>query len=141
MKYEIDTLLIAGGKIKCLRCTARSKRTGQQCGAPALRSSKAQKCRVHGGKSTGPKTEAGIRRIRKANMSSGNETKEAREDRSLKSLWFSQVEDAMHVLKMTTAKRTRGRKPSGYTKLTSIDDVKLWASLDILHPIKASNEV
>jgi hypothetical protein len=52
------TLVCASGKIKCLRCTAKSKRTGEQCGAPALRDSKTQKCRIHGGKSTGPKTEA-----------------------------------------------------------------------------------
>jgi hypothetical protein len=38
-----------------------------------------------------------------------------------------QLEDAMHVLKMTTAKRTRGRKPSGYTPLTTIKDVFLFA--------------
>ncbi len=133
-------LILAAGKIKCIQCTAKSKRTGRQCKAPALRISKTQKCRIHGGKSTGPKTEGGIKRIALANTISGNETKEARESRSRKNLWFSQAEDAIHVLKMTTAKKTRGRKPSGYTKLTSINDVKLWASLDILHPNKASND-
>jgi hypothetical protein len=34
-----------------------------------------------------------------------------------------QLEDAMHVLKMTTATRTRGRKPNGYKPLTTIKDV------------------
>ena len=38
-----------------------------------------------------------------------------------------QLEDAMHVLKMTTATRTRGRKPTGYVPLTTIKDVVLFA--------------
>jgi hypothetical protein len=38
-----------------------------------------------------------------------------------------QLEDAMHVLKMTTATRTRGRKPSGYMPLTTIKDVVMFA--------------
>jgi len=134
------TLVCASGKIKCLRCTAKSKRTGEQCGAPALRVSKTQKCRIHGGKSTGPKTEAGIQRIREANTVSGNETKKAREERSQKNLWFAQVEDVMQVLEMTSSPRNRGRKPNGYIKIKSLDDVKEWAANDSLHPIRASVE-
>ena len=133
-------LILAAGKIKCLRCTAKSKRTGQQCGAPALRISKTQKCRIHGGKSTGPKTDAGIQRIREANITSGNETKAAREERSKKNLWFAQAEDVMEVLEMTTGSRNRGRKPNGYTKIKSLDDVKEWAANDVLHRITASLE-
>jgi hypothetical protein len=144
MKHSIGALnlnkflTIAGGKISCRRCTAISKRSGQQCGAPALRISKTQKCRIHGGKSTGPKTEAGIQRIRESNITSGNETKTAREDRSKKNLWFAQAEDVMQVLEMTTSPRNRGRKPNGYTKIKTLDDVKEWAANDILHPIRAS---
>lgn len=133
-------LSAAGGKIKCLRCTAKSKRTGQQCGAPALRISKTQKCYFHGGKSTGPKTGAGIQRIREANIISGNETKVARMERSHKNLWFAQAEDVMEVLDMTTAKRTRGKKPSGYAKIKTIDDVKNWVLEDRLHLIRPSVE-
>jgi hypothetical protein len=39
------------------------------------------------------------------------------------SLKLAQLEDMMHVLKMTTAKRTRGPKPLNYKRLTSLDDV------------------
>jgi len=102
-------LILAAGKIKCIQCTAKSKRTGQQCKAPALRISKTQKCRIHGGKSTGPRTEDGIHRIREANTTSGNETKEARDERSRKNLWFAQAEDVMQVLEMTNSPRNRGR--------------------------------
>jgi hypothetical protein len=133
-------LVTADGHIKCLRCTAKSKRTGQQCGAPALRISKTQKCRIHGGKSTGPKTEAGIQRIRESNITSGNETKAAREERSKKNLWFAQAEDVMQVLEMISSPRNRGRKPNGYIKIKSLDDVKEWAANDSLHPIRASVE-
>lgn len=135
-----EYLHIAAGKIKCLRCTAKSKRTGQQCGAPALRISKTQKCRIHGGKSTGPKTEVGIRKIREANTTSGNETKEARKERSRKNLWFAQAEDVMEVLEMTTGPRNRGRKPNCYSKIKTLDDVKEWVANDVLHPIRASFE-
>ena len=54
---ENDMMTLAGGRIRCRRCNAKSKRTLLQCGAPALRTK--TKCRTHGGKSTGPRTEAG----------------------------------------------------------------------------------
>lgn len=138
---EVEKYLeTANGRIVCLRCTAKSKRTGQQCGAPALRVSKTQKCRIHGGRSTGPKTVAGIQRIREANTTHGNETKEAREERSKKNLWFAQVEDVMTVLDMRVGLKNRGPKPNGYQKVTTLQDVKDWVSKDSLHLIRGSFE-
>ena len=61
-------LLTGRGKIQCLRCTAKSSRTGVQCGRPALKSSKTQKCQYHGGRSTGPKTAGGKARIAAAHI-------------------------------------------------------------------------
>lgn len=125
MEHEIHTALsTAGGKIQCLRCNARSKRTGQQCGRPALKSSKTQKCQFHGGRSTGPKTAEGRQRIADAQTIHGRETNAARQLRSRGSLRLAQLEDAMHVLGMTTANRIRGRKPSGYIPLRTIEDVR-----------------
>jgi len=72
----------AGGKIRCPRCQAMSKRTGQQCGAPAMRGK--TKCAYHGGKSTGPKTEAGRQRIVAALTKNGRESRAQRERRALK---------------------------------------------------------
>jgi len=72
----------AGGKITCPRCQAISKRTGQQCGAPAMRGK--TKCAYHGGKSTGPKTEAGRQRIVAALTKHGRESRAQRERRALK---------------------------------------------------------
>ena len=51
------TLTTAGGRIKCLRCNAMSKRKKLQCGGPAVKGK--TKCRFHGGLSTGPRTELG----------------------------------------------------------------------------------
>jgi hypothetical protein len=51
------TLATAGGRIKCLRCNAMSKRTKLQYAGPAVKGK--TKCRFHGGRSTGPRTELG----------------------------------------------------------------------------------
>jgi hypothetical protein len=67
---EISRVLVtAGGKIRAGRCLARSKRTGDQCGAPAEKGK--QVCRFHGGRSTGPRTELGKEKIRAALRSHG----------------------------------------------------------------------
>jgi hypothetical protein len=123
MIEAIKFLTTAAGRIKCLRCTALSTRTKLQCGRPALKSSKTQKCGSHGGLSTGPKTAEGRQRIADAKTVHGRDTKAARLERSRGSLRLAQLEDAMHVLGMTSAKRTRGRKPNGYTPIRTIDDV------------------
>jgi len=132
-------LVTGGGKITCLRCTAMSKRSGEQCKKPALKSSRTQKCDFHGGGSTGPKTEAGKARIAAVHTVHGRETREQRSDRSAASARISRLEDAMHVLKMTTAPRSRGRKAAGYTPITSVEGVVQMLIDDLLHcntPVK-----
>ena len=119
-------LTTAGGKIQCLRCTAKSVRRGNQCLKPALKSSRTLKCKTHGN-SKGPVTEAGKARSAAAHVTTGEYTKQAIRERSQKLAEMMQLEDAMHVLKMTTATRTRGRKPNGYKPLTTIKDVFLFA--------------
>ncbi len=133
-KNNLQTRLqTAGGRIECLRCTARSKRTGLQCGRPALKSSKTQKCDFHGGRSSGPKTQDGKDRIAAAHTIHGRETREQRAERSATSARISQLEDAMHVLKMTTALRSRGRKATGYKPITSVEGVVQMVLDDLLH--------
>lgn len=111
-------LFTAGGKICCARCRAKSKRTRLQCGAPAERGKRV--CRFHGARSTGPKTEEGKLRIARSKVKHGGETREARTKRSEKSALLAHLEDIMHVTNMTTALRTRGRKPLGYTPITTL---------------------
>ena len=120
-------LSTAGGKIQCLRCTAKSVRSGNQCLKPSLKSSRTQKCSTHGGRNKGPITEAGKARSAASHVKTGEFTKQAIKERSQKLTEMMQLEDAMHVLKMTTATRTRGRKPTGYVPLTTIKDVVLFA--------------
>lgn len=120
-------LATAGGRIRCLRCTAKSVRSGNQCLKPALKSSRTQKCGHHGGRNKGPVTEAGKARSAAAHVKTGEFTKQAIQERSKKLAEMMQLEDACHILGLTNATRTRGRKPSGYTPLTYIKDVVMFA--------------
>ena len=127
MKYKgvvVEQFLsTAGGRITCLRCTAKSLKSGGQCFKPALKSSRTFKCTTHGGRNKGPITEAGKARSAAAHVKTGEFTKQAIRERSQKLAEMMQLEDVMHVLEMTTATRTRGRKPAGYTPLVNIKDV------------------
>ena len=76
MSRKKTLLVTGGGRITCRRCTAMSKRTHMQCGAPAI-SGKAV-CRFHGGRSTGPRTSAGKARIAKAHLKHGDTTRAKR---------------------------------------------------------------
>jgi hypothetical protein len=120
-------LSTAGGRITCLRCTAKSVRSGNQCLKPALKSSRTQKCGHHGGRNKGPITEAGKARSAAAHIKTGEFTKQAMLERSKKLAEMMQLEDACHLLSLTVASRTRGRKPNGYKPLTTIKDVVMFA--------------
>jgi len=133
-------LSTAGGRITCLRCTAKSVRSGNQCLKPALKSSRTAKCPTHGGRNKGPVTEAGRARSAAAHVKTGEFTKQAIKERSQKLAEMMQLEDAMHVLKMTAATRTRGRKPSGYVPLTTIKDVVMFALDKEINRVGASDE-
>ena len=54
------------------RCGART-RAGNACRQPAMKNGR---CRLHGGKSTGPRTEAGIERSRRARWRHGMRSRE-----------------------------------------------------------------
>ena len=126
--------MTAGGKIQCLRCTAKSSRTGVQCGRPALKSSKTQKCQYHGGRNTGPKTAEGKAHIAAAHTVHGQETSAVRAERSVGSARLSRIEDAMYLLEMTTASRTRGRKAKGYVPVKTLDDLRQVVLDSFFHP-------
>lgn len=116
-------LSTAGGKIQCLRCNAKSKRTGQQCGKPALKSSKTQKCQFHGGRSTGPKTLEGKGLQKAAVTTTGQFTKGAIEHRTRSMRMLGGIEEVMHLLDLTSSPRTRGRKPAGYMPINTMEGV------------------
>jgi hypothetical protein len=135
-KTEYETYVtLAGGRIRCLRCTARSVRSGEQCGKPAMKSSKTQKCTHHGGRSKGATTAEGKQRIIDAHLKHGDSTRAAREEHSKASAHISMLEDCLHVLGMTTEKRLQGRKASGYRPLRTVDDVKRFILETRLHSV------
>lgn len=86
-----NNLMTAGGKIQCLRCTANSTCTGIQCGRPALKSSKTQKCWYHGGRGSGPQTAEGKARITAVHTVHGQETNTLRAERSVGSARLSRI--------------------------------------------------
>lgn len=100
------------------QCTARNRRSGLSCKNPAAYGCRS--CRMHGAR----KVESIKRGKDHPNFVHGRRTLEAQAEQSTASRKLQQLEDAMHVLKMTTAQRSRGRKANGYEKLFSLTDVK-----------------
>ena len=66
-----------GNPMNAPRCGAKT-RSGTPCKAPAMANGK---CRMHGGKSTGPRTPEGLERSRKANLKHGLYSAELLEER------------------------------------------------------------
>jgi hypothetical protein len=87
-----------------------SKRTKQQCRAPAMKGRRV--CKTHGGKSTGPKTQAGRQRCADARTIHGNETRQARIERSLATARLAVLEAVGHQMGFMSGTRTRGPKPT-----------------------------
>ena len=104
------TYVVAGGHITCNQCQATSKRSRQRCKAPAMKGKRV--CKTHGGRSTGPKTEAGRQRCAQAKTIHGRETRETRNVRSLSSARLAVLEEVGFVLGFMKGLRTRGRKPN-----------------------------
>ena len=132
-------LVTAGGRVVCARCTAKSKRTGQQCGRPALKTSRNSKCALHGGRSTGPKTPEGKARAIAAHTTHGQSTNAAREAHARASARMLRLEDAAIMLGLITdTRRSPGRKPRFYEPITDVAGVLKMALDDVLHPVEGS---
>ncbi len=103
------TLTTAGGRILCTQCQALAKGTRQQCRRPATSGKRV--CKLHGGVSTGPRTEEGRQRCAEARLVHGQETTSARRQRSLASARLAVLEWTGHTMGFMEGTRTRGRKP------------------------------
>ena len=66
-----------GNPMNAPRCGAKTRR-GTPCKAPAMANGR---CRLHGGKSTGPQTHEGLERSKKANYKHGFYSAEMIEER------------------------------------------------------------
>jgi hypothetical protein len=116
----VQYLTTAAGRIKCLRCTAKSTRTKLQCGNPALKVSRTQKCKFHGGL---PHSTLTLLQIAGANTLHGEASKAAKQQYRDDSVLIHELEDALYVLKMAEGPRTRGKKPAGYRGVHTEADV------------------
>jgi hypothetical protein len=98
------------------QCTANSKRTKQRCKNPAAYGCRT--CKVHGSRKNILSGKA------HPNWKHGRRTIRAQKLQSESSRKLQMLEDAMHLLGMTKAKRLRGRRAIGYKKITSIENIK-----------------
>jgi hypothetical protein len=108
---EFETMTTLGGRVRCRQCSAKSKRTGVQCRAPAIKDK--TKCKTHGGKSTGPRTPEGKARVAAAHLVHGWETRQSRRERSEGLARLAELETLGRLLGMLAGPRTRGPKPKG----------------------------
>ena len=105
-----SSFVTAGGLISCTQCQAISKRTKQQCRAPAAKGK--TKCIFHVRVSTGPKTSEGRQRCADVKTIHGNETRKARTERAQVLRRLRALEDLGHTLGIMHGARTPGRKPN-----------------------------
>ena len=125
-------LLTGGGNITCLRCTAQSTRTKEQCGRPAIKTSRTQKCQFHGGR---PHTAETRKCISEANMLHGQATKAAKEQCRHDCALIHELQDAVYVLKMGEGPKIRGPKPKGYKPVRTQADVVRMIQERLLHMV------
>jgi hypothetical protein len=124
------TIILAGGRIRCSRCQAMSRRSQLQCKKPALRGKRV--CGFHGGKSTGPKTAAGKQRIVESKTVHGRETRAIREQRSNDLAYLRQLEDVGRMFQVIGGTKTPGRKPARYRPLRTQEEARRWLVLNVI---------
>ena len=129
---KVKYLNTAAGKITCLRYTAKSSRTKLQCGRPAIKTSRTQKCQFHGGR---PHTAEVLKRISEASTIHGQASKVAKQQYRHDSALMHELEDAIAVLKMGEGPRIRGPKPKGYKPVRTQADVVRMIRERLLHMV------
>ncbi len=76
------------------RCGAKTRK-GTPCKAPAMKNGR---CRMHGGKSTGPRTQEGLERSRKARWKHGYYSREAIKERKLMQQFMKDCKDFLEEI-------------------------------------------
>ena len=74
--HRLKNGALAGNPHSAPRCGART-RAGSPCRAPAVRNRK--RCRLHGGRATGPRTAEGLERLRAARTTHGGRSQAMQE--------------------------------------------------------------
>src|SRR5262245_60512502 len=83
-----------GDFLKAPRCGAKTRRA-TPCRGPAMRNGR---CRLHGGKSTGPRTPEGLARSSRANWKHGRYSVAARRERAEGRLILRQLRQLLESL-------------------------------------------
>jgi len=123
-------IILAGGRIRCSRCQALSRRSRLQCKKPALRGKRV--CGFHGGKSTGPKTDAGRQRIADTKIIHGRGARAIRAQRSSDLAYLLQLEDVGRVFHVIGGTRTPGPKPASYRPLCTEEEARQWLVMNLI---------
>ena len=106
-----EFFVIAGGKIHCRQCSAMSKRTRNQCQAPAIRGRRT--CRFHVGLSTGARTPEG--KARAMRTTHGNSTRADRQELSKELVEIQQLRVLAWLTGVVSTMRPPGRPPGSRT--------------------------
>ncbi len=107
-----DFFVIAGGRIHCRQCSAKSKRTKNQCQAPAIRGRRT--CRFHGGLSTGARTQEG--KARAVRTTHGHSTLADRKELSKELVEIQFIRVLAWQTGMVPTIRPSGRPPGSRTE-------------------------
>ena len=97
------------GRVICIQCSAKSKRSQERCRNPAMKGKNT--CLHHGGRSRGSITISGRARQIAANTIHGRETRAIREERSAKLAELYELEMLGRELGMISGSMV-GRKPA-----------------------------
>ncbi len=119
----IQNFMLIFGKHEARQCAAKSKRSQLQCQKAACVGKRV--CHIHGGRSTGAKSEAGKQRSRKANWIHGARSAEAMLKVSKDAARIRELADALRVLNaLNTNERFRGAWPAQYTPIHDMAGVE-----------------
>ena len=101
-----DFILLYGAHARCRRCSAKSKRSQERCRGPAMRGKRV--CRIHGGKSTGPRTSEGRQRCANAKRVHGNDSRADRREVAKKLAELTEIEDRCLAVGLMVGRRRPG---------------------------------
>jgi glucans biosynthesis protein len=107
-----------GGRVECVQCDAKSKRSGERCRAPAVKNK--TKCRFHGGAKGSGRP-----------ITHGRETRASRIEASKAKARIRALEDIGFNIDMFAPESTRTRGPKPKSSAGALDTLVHLSSLGI----------
>jgi len=105
-----ESQFLVFGRFNCSQCKAKSKRSGVRCRAPAVKGKSV--CRMHGGKSTGPRTAEGLIRSSRARLTHATQTRTVRLAHKKAMIAIRVLEESALANGIAWGPKIRGRKPN-----------------------------